>query len=399
MTLSDDALTLGPAYIALGDGSALYGRLLVRDGVIAAIMPGDGPSHVELPVGTILAPGLIDLHTNGVADRLFNRDHGGAVAAVAQAYPSFGATAFLATVMTAPWESMLYAVSEIVEAANVLEEGGMPQGARCLGLHVEGPFLNPRGRGVHRPDLLLPATREHLDALLEASAGALLMATLAPEVAGACEAARLLREQGVVCSVGHTAARYPEGLDALEAGFRTVTHAFNAMPPLDHRDPSVLLAFLQHEQAMPQVICDGFHVAPAMIDLLARILGPRLILSTDAMPPVASGHHVRDGVVRTEDGTIAGSVLTPAQAVRNFMEFASLPFERAIIGATYAPARLLGLEREIGHLHVGARADLSLWDEHHRVIATFVGGRCVYIADGAHIGMLREMGVEPLSLQ
>jgi N-acetylglucosamine-6-phosphate deacetylase len=364
--------------IANGKGGLILGRVGIEYGRITEILDPDGPSDYRLPPGAIVAPGLIDLHTNGAEDRHFNRDQGAAVEVASRSYARTGTTGFLATIMTAPWESMLYAASELAEAANTLEESGIPNGARCLGIHFEGPFLNPRGRGIHRPECLLPATPERLEAIMEATAGALIMVTMAPEAEGVEEAARFFTERGVVCSVGHTAARYHDGVDAIERGFRTVTHSFNAMPPLDHRDPSILLACLLDERVYPQVICDGVHVTPPIIGMLSRILGHRLILSTDNMPPAGSGYFVRDGVVRSEDGTIAGSILAPDQGVRNLMAFANIPFERAIMSATSSPAKLIGLERELGTIDVGLRADLSIWNANYEILATIVGGHPVH---------------------
>jgi N-acetylglucosamine-6-phosphate deacetylase len=201
---------------------------------------------------------------------------------------------------------------------------------------------------------------------------------MAPEVDGVDETARFFYDQGIVCSAGHTGARYREGLLAIALGFRTLTHAFNAMPPLDHRDPSLLAAFMQDERTTVQAICDGFHIAPVMVDLLYRTLGDRLTLATDYMAPAGPGYRIEGGVVRAEDGTIAGSALHPDDAVRNLMSYASLPFERAIVNATATPARLLGIERECGTLATGKRADFGFWSEGYEVLATIVGGEPVY---------------------
>jgi N-acetylglucosamine-6-phosphate deacetylase len=373
--------TLGPARLALGTGTAIEGRLEIQNGRIAAVLPGDGPTDFRLPPHTTVAPGMIDVHTNGADDVLFNRDQGNAVDVASHSYAAQGATGFVATIMTAPWESMLHAASEVAEAAHMLAENPTITGARCLGIHFEGPFLNPKFRRVHRNDWLLPASPERTNALLEASRGALAMVCMAPEVEGVEDAARFFFDQGIVCSAGHTAAKYRDGMLAIGLGFRTLTHAFNAMPPLDHREPSLLAAYIQEERTTVQVICDGFHVAPVMIDVLYRTLGDRMVLATDYMAPAGSGYRIEGGVVRAEDGTIAGSALHVDRAVRNLMSYASLPLERAIVNATAAPARLLGIERDCGTLAEGKRADLSIWDDRCEVIATIVGGQPVY---GAH---------------
>jgi N-acetylglucosamine-6-phosphate deacetylase len=328
-----DSFLLGPARLALGDGSQRYGRLAIERGKIAQILDDDGPADIMPPADAVIAPGLIDVHTNGADEFLFNRDQGNAVEVAARAYARMGATGFVAAVMTAPWESMMHAASEISEAANQLEESAERIGARCLGIHFEGPFLNPKFRRVHRGEWILPATLESAHEMIEACRGALVMVTMAPEIYGADEVARLFYDQGIVCSAGHTAAHYREGMLAIGLGFRSLTHAFNAMPPLDHRDPSLLVAFMQEPRTTVQVIADGYHISPPMVDLLYRTLRERLVLATDNMPPAGGGYRIEGGVVRAEDGTIAGSALHIDQAVRNLMAYADIPFETAVVNS------------------------------------------------------------------
>ncbi len=361
----------------MGDGTSTFGRLAIENGRIAGVLTADGPSDYPLPPGASIAPGLIDVHTNGAGEYLFNRDQGHAVGVAGAAYAQVGATGFVASVMTAPWESMLHAASEIVEAANQLEEDA-PQGARCLGVHFEGPFLNPKFRRIHRQEWLLEATTGRAREMVDACKGACLLVTMAPEVEGASDALRVFIENGVVCSAGHTAARYREGMLAIGLGFRSLTHAFNGMPPLDHRDPSILAAFIQDRRTLVQVICDGIHVSPVMVDILHRTLGDRVVLATDNMPASDPGYHIEGGVMRAADGTIAGSALRIDEALRNYMSYAQIPFAQAVVAATHAPARLIRHDAEMGRVARGARADLSFWDREYQVIGTMVGGRFVY---------------------
>jgi N-acetylglucosamine-6-phosphate deacetylase len=379
-----DSFILGPAHLAIGDGSIAAGRLEIERGKIARILPPDGPSDIALPAGAIVAPGLIDVHTNGADECLFNRDQGNAVDVAARAYARMGATGFVASIMTAPWESMMHAASEVSEAANGLEEAAERSGARCLGIQFEGPFLSPKFRRVHRAEWILPATIERANEMIEACRGALVMVTMAPEAEGVAGVARMLFDQGIVCSAGHTSAHYKDGMLAIGLGFRTLTHAFNGMPPLDHRDPSILAAFIQEPRTTVQLIADGYHVSPPMVDLTYRTLRERLVLTTDNMPPAGSGYRIEGGVVRAEDGTIAGSALHIDQAVRNLMQYAAIPFESAIVNATRSPAQLLGLDRELGTLDIGKRADLSIWDAQHHILATLVGGVPVFGAAHLH---------------
>jgi N-acetylglucosamine-6-phosphate deacetylase len=370
-------LLLGPAFIAIGDGTSAFGRLAVENGRVAGVLAADGPSDYPLPAGSSIAPGLIDVHTNGAGEYLFNRDQGNAVPVVGAAYAANGATGFVASVMTAPWESMLHAASELVESANQLEEDA-PIGARCLGVHFEGPFLNPKFRRIHRHEWLLPASAARAQEMVDACKGGCLLVTMAPEIDGAADALRVFLENAVVCSAGHTSARYREGMLAIGLGFRSLTHAFNGMPPLDHRDPSILAAYIQDRRTLVQVICDGFHVSPVMIDLLHRTLGDRVVLATDNMPVADPGYHIDGGVMRAADGTIAGSALRIDEALRNYMSYAQIPFAQAIVAVTYAPARLIRHDAEMGRIARGTRADLSFWDKEYQVIGTMVGGRFVY---------------------
>lgn len=369
--------TLGPASIAVGDGTSCYGRVQIENGRIAAILPADGPSDRRLPAGHSIAPGLIDVHTNGAGDALFNRDQGNAVGVAAIEYARTGATGFVAGVMTAPFESMLHVASEIVEAAHGLEEEG-PRGARCLGVHFEGPFLNPKFRGVHRQEWLLPASAQRAKEMVDACKGACVLVTMAPEIEGATDAMRVFLDHGVVCSAGHTGARYREGMLAIGLGFRSLTHAFNGMPPLIHRDPSILAAFIQDRRTLVQLISDGYHVSPVMVDILYRTVGDRIVLATDNMPPADATYHIDGGVMRATDGTIAGSALRMDQAVRNYMSYAEISFAQAVMGATHAPAKLLGQDNEMGRVAAGMRADLSFWDEDYHIVGTMVSGEVVY---------------------
>lgn len=379
---TSDRLILGPALIAIGDGTSTTARIEIENGRISRLLPPDGHSDVTLPPNSTVAPGLIDVHTNGAGEFLFNRDQGYAVPVAATEYARQGSTAFVASIMTAPWESMLHAAGEIVEAAHQLEED-QPRGARCIGIHFEGPFLNTKFRRVHRQEWLINASAERASALVEACKGACLLVTMAPELEGATDAARVFLENGAVCSAGHTSARYREGMLAIGLGYRSLTHAFNGMPPLDHRDPSILTAFIQDARTWVQVICDGHHVAPVMVDVLHRALGGRIVLATDNMPPAGPGYHIEGGVMRAEDGTIAGSAVRIDQSVRNYMAYTELPFERAVMAATYAPAKMLGLEKEMGLVAPGVRADLSIWDDAYVPVGTMVAGRFVYGAFNA----------------
>ena len=277
------------------------------------------------------------MHTNGAGEFLFNRDQGNAVVAAGEAYARMGATGFVAAVMTAPWESMLHAASEVVEAAYQLEEDTRPARVVWASTSKDRFLIQSFAASTVTNGWSRRRPRAQKRWSRPAKARCLLV-TMAPEVEGVAEAVRVFLENGVVCSAGHTATRYRDGMLAIGLGFRSLTHAFNGMPPLDHRDPSILAAFIQDRRTLVQVICDGYHVSPVMIDILHRTLGDRLVLATDIMPAADPGYHIDGGLVRSGDGTIAGSALRMDDALRNYMSYAQIPFAQAIVAATYAPA-------------------------------------------------------------
>lgn len=358
------------------------GTILVRDRRIEALLPEadipipDGYSLLDA-AGLVAVPGLIDLQFNGGFGRDFTDDPA-AIWDVASRLPQFGVTAFLPTIITAP-------LSVSAAARDVLAAGPPPGfvGARPLGLHIEGPFLNPGKKGAHNPAHLRPPTPEAV-AGWSPETGVRLV-TLAPELPGATATIRRLVEQGVVVSAGHSLATYDEARAGIDAGIRYATHLFNAMPPLHHREPGLVAAALTDDRVTIGLMSDGFHVHPAMVDFVWRLVGPeRLTVVTDAMaalgmPPgdYPLGDH---GVIVTEegarlaDGTLAGCILSLDAVLRLFMAATACSLAEALPTMTTTPARLLGLAGDVGTLAVGAAADIVLMTPDGRVRQTFIGG-------------------------
>jgi N-acetylglucosamine-6-phosphate deacetylase len=260
------------------------------------------------------------------------------------------------------------------------------EGARPLGLHLEGPFLSPARAGAHRLSAIVDAAPSTVDAFL--GRGAVRLVTLAPEPAGALERIRRLRSDGIVVSLGHSNATYEEFVRGIDAGARMVTHVYNAMSGFDHRAPGAVGAALVDDRTTVGVIADGVHCHPAAVRLAVLAKGPgRVALVTDA----TSGAGMKPGVYQLDgrdilvdetiaklpDGTIAGSVLTLDQAVRNVMAWAGVGVAEACRMASEVPARVLGLPSK-GRLAAGFDADLVLLDGELRVRATFREGRRVY---------------------
>ena len=362
---------------------------VVIDGsrIVAAGAAGDVPVASGATVinagGMILVPGFIDLQLNGAFGHDFTADPA-AIWRVAAGLPRYGVTAFLPTIITSPLEQ--------VEAGMRVVRDGRPgdfRGAAPLGLHVEGPFLNPKKKGAHNQQHLRPPTPEAVAGWSPASGVRLV--TMAPENPGALEVIAALASRGVVVSTGHSMATYDEAVAGFDAGARYGTHLFNAMPPLGHRDPGLPGALLADDRMTVGFIADGVHTHRSIIALVWRMLGPRrMSLVTDAMaalgmPP--GSHRLGDYDVivdatscRLADGTLAGSILELDQALRNLLDITGCSLDEALETMTTTPAKLLGLDGERGRIAPGYTADIVLLSSDLRVQTTIASGEIVYAA-------------------
>ena len=371
-------------FALVGDALLPQGRtragVVVSGGRVEAVLadPRDG----DLParrrdVAGLLAPGFVDLQVNGA----FGSDVGvdaAALEAISRALPSTGVTAWLPTAISWPLE-------RYAGLFDAVERAGSAPGARILGVHLEGPFLAPSRRGAHDPENLRPVDA---GALRELLAGPVRVMTLAPELPGALEAIEQIVAAGAAASAGHTDATYAEVLRAADAGLTLGTHLFNAMSPLQHREPGTAGALLSDPRLRTGIIPDGIHVDPAVVRIAYASKGADgLILVTDAMQAAGmpdgayelSGRAVRveDGVARLDDGTLAGATVTMDEAVRRAARFSGAGLVTAITMATRTPARALGLER-IGEIAPGAEADLVVLAPDGAVEETLVAGETVY---------------------
>ena len=365
--------------------------ILLGEGHILAFGPaGAGPcppAAEQLNAdGLWLSPGFIDLQINGA----FGLDFTAApdtLWEVGSRLPRHGVTAFLPTIITAP-------LTTIAAAQRVWQAGPPPGyvGAVPLGLHLEGPFLNPAKRGAH--DAALMRRPALPDITNWTPAQGVRLVTLAPELPGAIAVIRALHQRGVLVSAGHSLADYDQAQAGLQAGVRYGTHLFNAMPALDHRAPGLAGALLTDSQAVVGLIPDGIHLHPALVQLIWRAKGPAQVsLVSDAMAALGCppGRYplgqfeviVDETSARLSDGRLAGSILSLDQAVRNLIAFTGCPLTEAIATVTAVPARALGLTAH-GVLAVGARADLVLLTADWHVAATIVGGRLAWQAPAAN---------------
>lgn len=358
----------------------LEGRAVIIDGGrIAALVP-----DTDIPSGTatrkvegLIAPGFVDVQVNGGGGVLFNdRLTVEGIAAIGAAHRRFGTVAFLPTIVSDTHAVM----AEAIAAANAAIAAKVPG---VVGVHVEGPFINPARKGAHDPAYIRPIEDADIAILTAPSAGRVLV-TLAPEKVPPAAIARLVAG-GVVVSAGHTEATVEEIAAARAAGLTGFTHLYNAMPPLAGRAPGPLGAALDDETAYASVIADMVHASATSLRVVLAARGwQRTMLISDAMPSVGNdadtfelhGRTVtrKDGRLTLPDGTLAGSDLDMATAVRNAVTHLGLPLEAVLHMASRAPAEFLGLGTELGRIAPGHRASLVLLDDDLHVVETWVDG-------------------------
>jgi N-acetylglucosamine-6-phosphate deacetylase len=298
-----------------------------------------------------------------------------------------GVTGYFPTTVAAALDQTCSALDRLAGAVEA-EESSAPNGemgqARPLGIHLEGPFLSHKRRGVHPPEWLLPPTLETFDRLWQAARGRVCMITIAPEIPGAMEVIAEAARRNVCVSIGHSDAEFAVAQAAVRYGAHHATHTFNAMRPFDHRDPGIIAEVLTDGRLTADIIVDGIHVAPAAVQLFLDAKGPqRAVLITDAISATGmpDGRYqlgpilvdVKDGKC-TMDGKLAGSVLTMDRAVRNVTEFAGWSLQNTIRAATLNPATAAGLRQPLGVLAARAAANFVVLSPHGEVQKTIVRG-------------------------
>ena len=332
--------------------------------------------------GAFLSAGFIDLHIHGCAGYDVMDDDDQALTVMAKQLVSTGVTAFLPTTMTMEKMRIERALDRI-KAAMTTEHG---TGAKVLGANLEGPFLNPQNKGAHDEHYVIPPDISFLQPYLDV----IRILTVAPEIEGALPFIQELAAAGIVVSIGHTMASFSEAVQGITAGASHVTHLFNAMTPLHHRQPGVVGAALG-QAVTCELIADNIHVDPAVQLLTLKLKGlEQLVLITDAMRAclLSDGTydlgglvvHVKDRAARLENGSLAGSTLVLNQALRNYSENTGLQPDQAVKLVTVNPARILRLENRKGSIAPGFDADLVLWDADFNIIMTFVTGDKVFTA-------------------
>ena len=333
----------------------------------------------------LLGPGTIDLHTHGAVERSFSSGPPEDTLEICRYRAQTGCTGLLATI-TGEWEELLAALTKLGALADA-ETGG----AALLGVHVEGPFLNPARKGAIGERTIRPPSIDELRRMQDAAGGTIRMMTVAPEVPGALACIEEMVRLGIVPSAGHTDATYEELLAGIDAGVRKSTHTFNAMRPLHHRDPGTVGAVLADPRIVAELIPDGAHVHHGAMRGLVRAKTPSgVALVTDGVRyavlpegvyerPGRGRATVKDGIAVADDGTIAGSVSPMDRNLGVLRDALGLEPDALFTMASWVPAELLGLENK-RWLAPGTDADFGVYDAALRCVATFIGGRQVWAA-------------------
>ncbi|HAS6085043.1 TPA: N-acetylglucosamine-6-phosphate deacetylase [Vibrio vulnificus] len=356
-------------------------------GNISAIAAYDPQQHRTVTdLGAVsLMPGLIDSHVHGSQGcDVMDATHA-SLNTMSRYFASLGVTAFVATTVTAPVAKIRAALAQVAKS----KQQGV-EGAEILGAYLEGPYFTEKNKGAHPTQWFRELAVEELDNWISYSDNQLLKVALAPEKEGALAAIRYLANQGISVMLGHTDASYQQVKLALDAGAKGIVHCYNGMRGLHHRDPGVVGAGLLHPECYVEMIADGHHVHPAAIEVAHRCCGSRMTLITDAMcaTGMPDGQYtlgeyqveMKQGVVTTQEGGLAGSTLTLIEGVKNIQRWLNLPFEQAWLMASHTPAKSLGIQHQLGTLEVGKRASMVALGSDFSIDKTWVNGRLVFDA-------------------
>ena len=325
--------------------------------------------------GYTIVPGFVDVHIHGCAGADTCDGKRESIDAMAEFLLTKGVTSFCPTTMTvdrAEIEAALLAAKACVDQPG--------PGARVVGVNMEGPFIAAARKGAQKEEAILPPDPELFRHFQELSGGIVRLVDIAPEQPGGLAFIREVKDLCAV-SIAHTTANYDQAKESFDAGITHATHLFNAMSGLHHRDPGVVGAVFDDSRVYAELICDGFHIHPAVLRAAFQVLGDRALVISDSMrangmpegEPFDLGGQmvtVREGKATLADGTIAGSVSNLHQEVKNLVRF-GIPLEQAVKAASLIPARSIGLEEEIGSIAPGKRADLVVLDENLDIVAVY----------------------------
>lgn len=379
--------------ICLHNGTVMTGfaamarcAVLVEDGLIADVFSEKrfsqkrfGPETQIIDVEeAVIAPGFIDTHIHGFGGYGTDDELAESIIEMSRLLVQYGVTAFNPTIYPAEPARMLRVVREVASAI------GREDGAKIMGLHLEGPFISPERLGIMRADTVQEVDVVFMEQLWEASGGRIVNMTVAPELKGMRELALFCLKKGIVLQAGHTNAQYENMVEGMQAGILHCTHLFNAMSRMEHRNPNAVGAVLIHPEMSCEIIADGFHIHPDLYKLLLRDKPvDKIVLITDALKPTeqaagalyANGDELifKDGIFhRKTDNVIAGSALTMVRGIQNLVKF-GFSLEDAIKTASSNPAQVMRY-RNKGAIIPGMDADLAVFDKDFNVLAVTAGG-------------------------
>lgn len=360
------------------DGRFVRGGFSVENGRFAHVLE-DVPGPAEDLDGALVIPGLVDIHVHGCAGADFSDGDYAGLVRMARYLARRGVTSFAPASMTLPYD----ALDKAFHAAARLRREGLADGARLMGIQMEGPFLSREKRGSQNPAYLRLPDWDRFLRLYDAAEGLLRIVDVAPELPGAVEFTRRASEKCRV-SVAHTAAGYDQAAAVFDAGATHLTHLFNAMSGIHHRHPGPIGAASERENVTAELICDGIHVHPSAVRMAFRLFPGRICLISDALRccGMADGSYslggqeilLSGGVARLTGGAIAGSAADLYQCMRRAVSF-GIPRERAVWAATALPARVIGRESETGAIADGRAADFVICGGELEPEAVYLGGK------------------------
>jgi N-acetylglucosamine-6-phosphate deacetylase len=366
------------------EGQFQFGSISIQDGIIQGVFPGK-QNQPDISVLGLIVPGWLDIQINGGYgfDFTFRPE---SVTQVSHHLPETGVTGFLPTIITSEFNSYPARLDTLHRSIENQQAENSSSGARILGVHLEGPYLHPKRPGAHPVEHFRSISPEEVVAW--ADPRIVRLVTLAGELPGGFAAIRGLRRNGIVVSLGHSDADYLQAKECFLQGAGWATHLFNAMRPLHHREPGLIGELLENDIPCGMIV-DGIHVHPALVKLTYRIKGKdKIVLVTDAMealgmPPGQYSLSQKTVIVsaqdaRLPDGTLAGSLLSMDQAVRNMVTFSGCSLSEALQMASLNPARLLGLDHVFGKILPGYHADLVILNEQIQPILTMIAGKIVF---------------------
>ena len=328
--------------------------------------------------GCILAPGMIDVHTHGIGGRQVIDGRGEDVNVMSDHYARHGVTGFLATIGGSR-DNIRAGIQAVLESK--------VEGSELLGIHLEGPFLNPARRGIFPLETIIPPDLALFQEVVQRAKGLIRIVTLAPEMDGALDLVRFARSEGIVCSAGHSNATLEQMMDAVGAGVSHVTHIFNAMAPLNHREPGILGAALTDDRLTVEVIADGIHIHPAVVKLLVKskpVNRVEVISDSIGAAGMPDGSYRFEGIdvtvanhsARDKYGTLAGSTVTMEEGLANLMQWGGVDLGEALRMFSLNQALELGIDSRKGELAVGKDADVICLDRRdYSLLWTMVKGR------------------------